>query len=119
MGAYGGRAELMDMIAPLGPVYQAGTLSGNPLAMAAGIATLRELKTRPGIYQQLDQRSAALVDARFADAAHRWGGPVRQVRAAGKPVLPALSQQHRQDRVLVSGPGVLGQRVIGWSAEIG
>ena len=60
VGAYGGRAELMDMIAPLGPVYQAGTLSGNPLAMAAGIATLRELKTRPGIYQQLGaaQRSA-------------------------------------------------------------
>ena len=48
VGAYGGRAELMDMIAPLGPVYQAGTLSGNPLAMAAGIATLRELKTPSG-----------------------------------------------------------------------
>jgi glutamate-1-semialdehyde 2,1-aminomutase len=52
----------MDMIAPLGPVYQAGTLSGNPLAMAAGLATLRELKTRPQIYQQLEQRSAVLVD---------------------------------------------------------
>jgi glutamate-1-semialdehyde 2,1-aminomutase len=50
------------MIAPLGPVYQAGTLSGNPLAMAAGIATLRELKNRPEIYQQLEQRSATLVD---------------------------------------------------------
>ena len=62
VGAYGGRAELMDMIAPLGPVYQAGTLSGNPLAMAAGIATLQELKTRPGIYQQLEQLSAMLVD---------------------------------------------------------
>jgi glutamate-1-semialdehyde 2,1-aminomutase len=62
VGAYGGRAELMDMIAPLGPVYQAGTLSGNPLAMAAGLAMLRELKTHPEIYKQLDQRSAALVD---------------------------------------------------------
>src|SRR5258708_6747338 len=51
VGAYGGRAEIMDMIAPLGPVYQAGTLSGNPLAMAAGLATLRELKKNPGIYQ--------------------------------------------------------------------
>jgi glutamate-1-semialdehyde 2,1-aminomutase len=61
VGAYGGRAELMEMIAPLGPVYQAGTLSGNPLAMAAGIATLRELKMRPEIYRQLEQRSAALV----------------------------------------------------------
>ena len=56
------------MIAPLGPVYQAGTLSGNPLAMAAGIATLRELKTRPGIYQQLEQRSAALVDGVLSTA---------------------------------------------------
>jgi glutamate-1-semialdehyde 2,1-aminomutase len=62
VGAYGGRAELMDMIAPLGPVYQAGTLSGNPLAMAAGFATLQELKARPEIYRQLEQRSEALVD---------------------------------------------------------
>jgi glutamate-1-semialdehyde 2,1-aminomutase len=68
VGAYGGRAELMDMVAPLGPVYQAGTLSGNPLAMAAGIATLRELKTRPEIYQHLEQRSAALVDRVLAAA---------------------------------------------------
>jgi glutamate-1-semialdehyde 2,1-aminomutase len=52
----------MDMVAPLGPVYQAGTLSGNPLAMAAGIATLRELQNRPEIYQQLEQRSATLVE---------------------------------------------------------
>src|SRR5258708_2369296 len=51
----------MDMIAPLGPVYQAGTLSGNPLAMAAGLATLRELKNRPEIYQQLERRTSALV----------------------------------------------------------
>jgi glutamate-1-semialdehyde 2,1-aminomutase len=68
VGAYGGRAELMDMIAPLGPVYQAGTLSGNPLAMAAGIATLRELKSRPQIYEQLEQRSATLVDGVLAAA---------------------------------------------------
>jgi glutamate-1-semialdehyde 2,1-aminomutase len=68
VGAYGGRGELMDMIAPLGPVYQAGTLSGNPLAMAAGIAMLRELKARQEIYQQLDQRTAALVDGVLAAA---------------------------------------------------
>jgi glutamate-1-semialdehyde 2,1-aminomutase len=68
VGAYGGRAELMDMIAPLGPVYQAGTLSGNPLAMAAGRAMLRELKNHPEIYQQLEQRSAALVDGVLAAA---------------------------------------------------
>src|ERR1700743_2052174 len=52
VGAYGGRVELMDMIAPLGPVYQAGTLSGNPLAMAAGLGSLRELKTNPQICRQ-------------------------------------------------------------------
>jgi glutamate-1-semialdehyde 2,1-aminomutase len=68
VGAYGGRAELMDMIAPLGPVYQAGTLSGNPLAMAAGIATLRELKSRPQIYEQLERCSTMLVDGVLAAA---------------------------------------------------
>jgi glutamate-1-semialdehyde 2,1-aminomutase len=58
----------MDMIAPLGPVYQAGTLSGNPLAMAAGLATLRELREHREIYSQLEQRSAALVDGVLAAA---------------------------------------------------
>ena len=75
VGAYGGRAELMDMVAPLGPVYQAGTLSGNPLAMAAGIATLKELKGQPEIYQQLEQRSATLVNAVLA-AAQKKGVPL-------------------------------------------
>jgi glutamate-1-semialdehyde 2,1-aminomutase len=75
VGAYGGRADLMDMIAPLGPVYQAGTLSGNPLAMAAGLATLRELKTRPGIYQQLEQRSGVLVNG-VLSAAKKKGIPL-------------------------------------------
>jgi glutamate-1-semialdehyde 2,1-aminomutase len=68
VGAYGGRAELMDMVAPVGPVYQAGTLSGNPLAMAAGLAALRELKQHPEIYQQLEQRTAALVEGVLAVA---------------------------------------------------
>jgi glutamate-1-semialdehyde 2,1-aminomutase len=62
VGAYGGRREIMEMLAPLGPVYQAGTLSGNPLAMAAGLATLRELRS-PGFYERLDALSAKLVDA--------------------------------------------------------
>jgi glutamate-1-semialdehyde 2,1-aminomutase len=53
VGAYAARAELMDQVAPLGPVYQAGTLSGNPVAMAAGLATLRELE-RPGTYARLE-----------------------------------------------------------------
>jgi glutamate-1-semialdehyde 2,1-aminomutase len=62
VGAYGGPAKLMDMIAPLGPVYQAGTLSGNPLAMAAGVATLCQLKTnREAFYSQLDAMAGKLV----------------------------------------------------------
>jgi glutamate-1-semialdehyde 2,1-aminomutase len=61
VGAYGGRREIMQQIAPMGPVYQAGTLSGNPLAMAAGIATLQQLKT-PGFYDQLETRAKQLVD---------------------------------------------------------
>ena len=63
VGAYGGRAEIMRNVAPLGPVYQAGTLSGNPLAMAAGIATLRRLKRdRSQIYPALERTSSAAVD---------------------------------------------------------
>jgi len=62
VGAYGGPAKIMDLIAPLGPVYQAGTLSGNPLAMAAGIASLGELKAnRTKFYKQLDEMSGKLV----------------------------------------------------------
>jgi glutamate-1-semialdehyde 2,1-aminomutase len=57
VGAYGGRSEIMDQIAPDGPVYQAGTLSGNPLAMAAGIATLKMLQ-QPGFYQTLNGKAA-------------------------------------------------------------
>ena len=60
VGAYGGTAKIMDMVAPLGPVYQAGTLSGNPLAMAAGVATVRSLRDRK-IYAQLERRAQALV----------------------------------------------------------
>src|SRR5207249_285344 len=59
VGAFGGRAEIMDYLAPLGPVYQAGTLSGNPLAMAAGIAALEELKAA-NAYDCLEALGAAL-----------------------------------------------------------
>lgn len=54
VGAYGGKAEIMDFVSPAGPVYQAGTLSGNPVAMAAGLAMLRRLKSEPGIYNKLN-----------------------------------------------------------------
>lgn len=60
VGAYGGRREIMDMIAPVGPVYQAGTLSGNPLAVTAGITTLNILK-RPGTYERLEENSRSLL----------------------------------------------------------
>ena len=60
VGAYGGSRKLMEQVAPLGPVYQAGTLSGNPVAMAAGLAQLRILKSTPEIYENLDRRGAML-----------------------------------------------------------
>ena len=73
VGAYGGAAKIMDMIAPVGPVYQAGTLSGNPLAMAAGIAVLCELRAnRERIYRQLDEILRQLV-AGVLQAGERGG----------------------------------------------
>jgi glutamate-1-semialdehyde 2,1-aminomutase len=69
VGAFGGRREVMQMLAPLGPVYQAGTLSGNPVAMAAGLAML-ELLEEPGFYTRLEQKTAELT-AGLQDAADR------------------------------------------------
>ncbi|MBF2079473.1 MAG: glutamate-1-semialdehyde 2,1-aminomutase [Synechococcales cyanobacterium T60_A2020_003] len=67
VGAYGGRREIMEMVAPAGPMYQAGTLSGNPLAMTAGIKTL-ELLRQPGTYEQLDRVTKTLTDGLLAIA---------------------------------------------------
>ena len=67
VGAIGGRADVMDFLAPLGPVYQAGTLSGNPLAMSAGIATLTEVE-RPGFYQELEINNRRLTSGLSAIA---------------------------------------------------
>lgn len=76
VGAFGGCAEIMDKLAPLGPVYQAGTLSGNPLAMAAGIATLSHLeKNRESIYEQIDNTAAAVANG-VASAAASAGIPL-------------------------------------------
>lgn len=61
VGAYGGRRELMEQVAPAGPIYQAGTLSGNPVAMAAGLATL-ELVRQPGFHAELEARTHLLCD---------------------------------------------------------
>jgi glutamate-1-semialdehyde 2,1-aminomutase len=63
IGAYGGRADIMSRVAPVGPIYQAGTLSGNPLAVAAGLAMLRYLKAHPEVYADLEAKSAAIADA--------------------------------------------------------
>ena len=62
VGAYGGSRKLMELVAPLGPVYQAGTLSGNPVAMAAGLAQLRILKNNPEIYTELERKGALLEE---------------------------------------------------------
>lgn len=70
LAAFGGRGEIMDLLAPLGPVYQAGTLSGNPLAVAAGITTLKLLQ-RPGVYDQLNDKGEYL-ERGFLDALHRF-----------------------------------------------
>jgi glutamate-1-semialdehyde 2,1-aminomutase len=75
VGAFGGRNEIMEMLAPLGPVYQAGTLSGNPLAMAAGIAALNELN-KPGTYEKLEASGAALEQG-MRDAARAANIPVQ------------------------------------------
>src|SRR5208337_2181572 len=74
VGAYGGKARLMDLVAPSGPVYQAGTLSGNPLAVAAGLKTL-EILRRPGLYERLDSLAGKLTKGLIAEAA-RLGVPV-------------------------------------------
>lgn len=79
VGAYGGRRDLMQMIAPAGPVYQAGTLSGNPLAVSAGIATLKLLQ-KSRVYELLESRGAALGDGLVA-AATSAGVPVHVNRA--------------------------------------
>ena len=72
--AYGGRADIMSRIAPAGDIYQAGTLSGNPLAMAAGITTLNLLRSMPTLYADLSRRSAALA-AGIVERAHAAGFP--------------------------------------------
>lgn len=79
VGAYGGKKEIMDCVAPDGPVYQAGTLSGNPLAMAAGIATLRQLQAS-GFYDRLESKAAGYAE-QLSEIASRIGVPVQLNRA--------------------------------------
>ena len=81
VGAFGGRQAIMDQLAPLGPVYQAGTLSGNPVAMAAGIATLTVL-SRPGFFDQLSATTTAFVEG-ILEAARDAGIPMAGVSQGG------------------------------------
>jgi glutamate-1-semialdehyde 2,1-aminomutase len=80
VGAFGGRAEIMDKLAPLGPVYQAGTLSGNPVAVAAGLATLKKV-TAPGFFDALAAQAQRLVDG--LGAAAREAGVVFSAQSVG------------------------------------
>jgi glutamate-1-semialdehyde 2,1-aminomutase len=93
VGAYGGRADLMERVAPAGPVYQAGTLSGNPLAMAAGIWSVSRLT--PKLYRYLQMLSARLA-AGFADAARDRGVPL-QVNASGSLLTPFFTDRPVRD----------------------
>ena len=97
VGAFGGKRAIMECIAPLGPVYQAGTLSGNPVAVAAGLATLA-LTQAPGFYTALEKTTRALTDA-LADAADRHGVAFSAQAVGGmfgiyfSPAVPASYEQ--------------------------
>ncbi len=81
IAAYGGRKEIMQLLSPIGPVYQAGTLSGNPLAMAAGLATLNEISV-PGFYEKLSAQTEKLMTG-LADLAHAAKIPLQTVAIGG------------------------------------
>jgi glutamate-1-semialdehyde 2,1-aminomutase len=93
VGAYGGRADLMELVSPAGPVYQAGTLSGNPLAMTAGIWALDQLK--PRLYSQLAARTTRLA-AGLAEAA-RQAGVALHVNAFGSLLTPFFADRPVRD----------------------
>ena len=82
VGAFGGRADIMDQLSPLGPVYQAGTLSGNPVGMAAGLATLKKIQQTPDFYQLLEEYTATLCKGIQA-AADQAGIPLLTHHRAG------------------------------------
>jgi glutamate-1-semialdehyde 2,1-aminomutase len=93
VGAYGGRADIMELVAPAGPVYQAGTLSGNPLAMTAGLWALKRLT--PGLYKDLARRGSMLA-AGLADAA-RAAGVSLQINAFGSVLTPFFTASPVRD----------------------
>jgi glutamate-1-semialdehyde 2,1-aminomutase len=105
--AYGGRKDVMSAVSPEGPVYQAGTLSGNPLAVAAGLAQLKKLRDNPGIYSSLDAKTADLVKAFKGVTVNRAGslftafftkGPVTDWDSAARSDTRKFARFHRHMR---------------------
>ena len=105
--AYGGRKDVMGAVSPEGPVYQAGTLSGNPLAVAAGLAQLKKLRDNPGIYSSLDAKTAGLVTAFRGVTVNRAGslftafftkGPVTDWDSAARSDTRKFARFHRHMR---------------------
>jgi glutamate-1-semialdehyde 2,1-aminomutase len=94
VAAYGGKRQIMERVAPLGPVYQAGTLSGNPLAMRAGLATLPKLEA-PGFYEAVNRRTGRLADG--LRAALREAGVAGHVNVAGSLLTLFFSEQPVRD----------------------
>jgi glutamate-1-semialdehyde 2,1-aminomutase len=86
VGAYGGRREIMSMVAPAGPVYQAGTLSGNPLAMTAGLETLKILSGDPALYENLEAKSRRLAEG-IGRTIESRGLPLTQNRVGSMSTL--------------------------------
>ena len=93
VGAFGGKREYMEQVAPVGPVYQAGTLSGNPVAMAAGLANL-EIISRPGFFEALAERTEQLTC-----------GLQQAADAAGVPVRPAIAKASGLHSAIGHAPG--------------
>ncbi|MGB9736304.1 MAG: glutamate-1-semialdehyde 2,1-aminomutase [bacterium] len=91
VGAYGGREDIMKLISPEGPVYQAGTLSGNPVAMAAGIATIKEIKSNPSFYEELDKKTQHLVSG-LKDAAKLAGKKII-INSIGSMYTPFFTEK--------------------------
>src|SRR6202049_1635456 len=91
VGAYGGKKESMQHIAPLGNVYQAGTLSGNPIAMIAGYTQLKELKANTRIYEELDQKTSYLKKG-LEEVCMEWGKP-HTINQAGSMISIHFSGQ--------------------------
>jgi glutamate-1-semialdehyde 2,1-aminomutase len=107
VGAYGGRREIMSMVSPSGPVYQAGTLSGNPIAVAAGLAQLRTLRDNPSVYANLEELAARLEPAFRGIRINRVGsmmtpffcrGPVSDWASAAKSDTRKFARFHRAMR---------------------